>query len=515
MDTARATFAPGEDGDPDEAIAVLERLGFEFATSRRVGRTLLDTFDGRLAAAGLRAEWRQGDRAELIVSGPGTPSAAVALDAVPTSPADVPAGPLRARLAAVTEVRALLPVVAISAAVTDGAWRDRSGKTVATSSLHRDIDVDGHPDAELVPWTVEIAELTGYPKKAVTAGVALRELGLVQLGDETVVVAATAAGISLSGTRFEPTVPLDAEMPAAEGVRLVLANLADTIDGNWRGTIDDVDPEFLHDLRVAVRRTRSVLRQCKRSLPSTVVEWASERFGWLAGETGRARDLDVYLIEWDTYTSPLGLTVVDALHPVRQLLGRHRAEAATRLTATLRSSEATALLGEWRSWLRQPVAGDDLGDRADERLGWLVAARLQQVHDDLVRDGRAIGPETPGSEVHELRKDAKKLRYLIECFGSLLPSSARAPFVKQLKKLQDNLGEHQDAEVHVAELRVMAHDLHDTGAAPDTMTAIGQLAEQLDQRRLAARAAFAEEFDAFDSTSTRRSLAAVVEALDG
>ena len=63
-----------------------------------------------------------------------------------------------------------------------------------------------------------------------------------------------------------------------------------------------------------------------------------------------------------------------------------------------------------------------------------------------------------------MRKDAKKLRYLLECFGGLLAGGERKAFVKRLKALQDNLGEHQDAEVHADKLRTVADELPATTA---------------------------------------------------
>ena len=70
------------------------------------------------------------------------------------------------------------------------------------------------------------------------------------------------------GRRFSsPTIALDPKTPAADGFRAVLAHLAAAIELNVPGTIDDIDPEFLHDLRVAVRRTRSVLSNARRVLP--------------------------------------------------------------------------------------------------------------------------------------------------------------------------------------------------------------------------------------------------------
>ena len=115
-----------------------------------------------------------------------------------------------------------------------------------------------------------------------------------------------------------------------------------------------------------------------------------------------------------------------------------------------------------------------------------------------------IRPQTPADQVHDLRKDAKKLRYLLECFGSLLPDSPRKAFVRRLKALQDNLGEHQDAEVHVTELRAISRELHQDGASSDTMLAIGQLTERLDERRIVARAEFAERFAAYDTKATQQ-----------
>ena len=111
----------------------------------------------------------------------------------------------------------------------------------------------------------------------------------------------------------------------------------------------------------------------------------------------------------------------------------------------------------------------------------------------MVDRGRTITPSTPAEIVHELRKDAKKLRYLIECFGGLYDKSARTAFVSRLKALQDTLGEHQDAEVHAHALRTIADDPQRRWSA-DTLLAIGQLVERLEQRRLASRNELAERF---------------------
>ena len=123
----------------------------------------------------------------------------------------------------------------------------------------------------------------------------------------------------------------------------------------------------------------------------------------------------------------------------------------------------------------------------------------------MVERGRTITPETPAETVHDLRKDAKKLRYLIECFGGLYDKPSRTAFVGRLKALQDTLGEHQDAEVHAHALRTIADDRQRHWDA-ETLLAIGQLIERLEQRRLATRKDLAERFAAFDDKETAQAL---------
>ncbi|MDH4113393.1 MAG: CHAD domain-containing protein [Actinomycetota bacterium] len=505
------TFLP-----PAPATTVIEELmgvGFVFGSSQAVTTTLLDTFDGRLYRAGLRFTVNESDRVELELTGAMTAPAHLTVAGVPRLPGDLPPGPLRSRIAALTDVRALLPKVRVHTSRTSGVWRDASGKVVAIAVLHDGVHLVDRPEVDCPEATIEIREVPGYTKPARRAIEALRRVGVAECETDTVTQCAAAAGVDLAGFAAAATVPLDPEMSAIDGFRLVLANIATAITANWQGTIDQTDPEFLHDLRIAVRRTRTILAAAKSVLPAAVLEPARDGFAWLADLTGTPRDLDVYLLEWSRYTDPLGSDVAPSLEPVRDLIERRRADGHLELEAALRSEHAAELMTEWRTWLAQPLSSDDVSPKAGRPLGRLIAKRIARAHAVLIERGQLIGPDTPAEKVHELRKDAKKLRYLLECFGSLLRKSARKQYVTRLKALQDNLGEHQDAEVHVNMLRGIARELHDAGASPDTMVAIGQLTERLDQQRLAARAEFAERFADYDTPATRRALDAVLDGI--
>jgi CHAD domain-containing protein len=494
-------------------VDALSELGFEFGRPQDVTTTLLDTFDGRLHRSGLRLLANESGHIDLELTGDSMVPAHLTVDALPRFPVDLPPGPFRSRIADLTDVRALVPQLRVRATRTSGTWRDPSGKVVALAELYDGVRVVDRPAVDCPGATVEIHRVPGYDKAARLSRKTLRALGVTECDADTLTQCARAAGIDLAGFEAAATVPLDPEMATIDGFRRLLDNLASTITANWQGTIDQTDPEFLHDLRIAVRRSRTILSESKAVLPAAVLGPAREEFARLAALTGAPRDLDVYLLEWSRYTDPLGADVTPSLEPVRDVLERRCADVHLELETGLRSERASDLMEAWRTWLTEPLALDDRPPRADRPLGALVAKRIAHAHGVLIERGRMIGPDTPAEQVHDLRKDAKKLRYLVECFGSLLPDDARTPFVKRLKALQDNLGEHQDAEVHISMLESVANELHDTAASADTMVAIGRLTHQLDQQRLAARAEFAERFAAYDRRATQRALDAMLEGI--
>lgn len=310
-----------------------------------------------------------------------------------------------------------------------------------------------------------------------------------------------ADGVDTASGR--PRVGLDPDEPAQDGFRRVLSRLAATIDDHVPPTITDDDPEHLHELRVAVRRTRSLLRASKGVLPAEVRQTRRGDFAWLGGVTGPARDLDVYLLGWPDYLEALDPEDRPHVRLVRNELLARRRLAHAELEEALRSARFMDMLGGWRQWLAngRPLAGAGAGVPA---LGAVVARRVARAHTQLVGDGRLITDASDPEALHELRKTAKQLRYLIECFGDVFDKAPRKEFVRRLKGLQENLGAHHDADVHIVVLREIASVLDGHGALhEDDLAAIEGLAEVFDDRRRAERADFSARFAEFDETATR------------
>jgi CHAD domain-containing protein len=493
-------------------VASLVGVGAVVAEPHRRSVTLLDTFDGRVHAAGLRLIDDGGRSTHLVLGSSTSVPADVLLRAELRFAADLPVGPFRTRLTAIVEGRALLPIARWSWDVQTFARRNAADKVVVSGAFHSAAQIDGHPDVS-THQTVQIVEHTGHPKPAAELNDLLVRLGCTRLPGDPIERLLADAAIADEGTRSSPGVPLHRAAASFPSFRSVLRNLTDAVLANQQGTIDETDPEFLHDLRVAIRRIRSVLTAGRGVLPVDGRRHFREEFAWLAAATGQPRDLDVYIIEWRRYTAPLAPEVQIHLAPVLAHLQAHRADAHLDLVAALRSERTRRLLAEWQAWLAidqpanpQPNAGMPIAE--------MVAHRIRRAHDTVIVHGRAIREDSPADDLHGLRKDAKRLRYLLECFAGVLASKRRKAFVAVLRSLQDNLGEHQDAEVHGAELLSIARELDGVAVSVSTMFALGALSAQLDQRRRITRAEFHERFREFDSQTTRRALDRLLEGIE-
>ena len=132
-------------------------------------------------------------------------------------------------------------------------------------------------------------------------------------------------------------------MPASAAMATVLTALLDTLEANVNGTIRDLDTEFLHDLRIAVRRTRSALKLAGDALPDGVAGQFRPEFKWLGDLTTPTRDLDVYLLGFSDMAAGLIAATADELEPFHDHLRRNRDAAQRVLARGLRSARFSRL----------------------------------------------------------------------------------------------------------------------------------------------------------------------------
>ena len=285
-------------------------------------------------------------------------------------------------------------------------------------------------------------------------------------------------------------------------VARVLLRLLEIQDANLPPTLADSDVEFLHDYRVAIRRTRSVLRQMRGVFAPDDLAQLRASFKWLQGQTSSTRDLDVYLEEFDQLRSLAPDAMQADLEPLEPLLRERHRKARAAMEAALTSERARTLHDEWANVLGVLVLESE-ADRPDAArpIGKVAAKRIRKVHHKMVKMGRRIeadGSRARPEQYHELRKKGKELRYLLELFGAqLFDPDVVTPMIKVLKGMQDVLGLHQDREVQIAMLKELAQELVGQPGGAGALMAIGTLIERLQADAHEARGDFAEVFADF------------------
>jgi CHAD domain-containing protein len=506
---------------PDVAGAVSSGTGSTFSVSddgpvRRVRRTWLDTFDWRLYRAGLALEQvAASGRTELVLTGRHGDRLAVAQAGSangdggqarwPALVGALPPGPLREMLEPVVGVRALAPVARATSRVREQRVLNSDTKTIARLAIDQ-MSVS-YPARALTAPRLAVSALRGYQAQAGRLGSALAAAPGIRPSSGSALDAALAA-LGTEPAARTGDIQLTAGLPAAVAMAAILTALLDAIEANLRGTVGDIDTEFLHDLRVAVRRTRSALKLAGHALPGDLAARYAPEFRWLGDLTTPTRDLDVYLLGFDRMTSGLVAAASEELTPFRQYLERARTAAHRELARGLRSSRFGRLTDHWRAELASVQAGRKRPAVAELAGRQIAIAQLR-----ALRVGQRITAASPASELHDLRKRCKELRYLLEMFGSLYDPEQRWRAVRELKALQDCLGAFQDAEVQRTEIHAFADRMLAARSAPAaTLLAMGEVAAGLARRQRQARLEFDSRFAAFAGQASQARLTALTRA---
>jgi CHAD domain-containing protein len=504
-------------GDDDSALGTaLAVPGSAFIWSadgrpRTLRRVWLDTFDWRLYRSGLTLE-QVSSRGSIEMTLTGRDGSVLATEHPgrgrwPRLLDGLPAGPLRDQLAPVVGVRALLPVARAQSAITERRALNPDEKTIARVSLDR--MTVSYPAHATLPPRLTVTPLRGYATQTQQlADMLAATPGIADGARPTLEAALVAAGQRPGEYPGKADIRLTARMPAAAALSVVLTALLDTVEANVAGTIRDVDTEFLHDLRIAVRRTRSALKLAGDVLPGNLAHDFGGEFRWLGDATTPTRDLDVYLLALPQMIAGLVAGTADELEPFRAHLARRRAAAQRELARALRSGRFSRLTREWRRALETASAG--AGPPSAARL---ASSRIARAHRRVLRDGGAITATSAPERLHDLRKRCKELRYLLELFGSLYDPAARWQAARELKGLQDCLGEFQDTQVQRDELRAFAAQMMAERSAPAaTLLAMGEIAAGLAGRQQRARTDFAGRFRDFASPLGRSRFRALTGA---
>ena len=257
---------------------------------------------------------------------------------------------------------------------------------------------------------------------------------------------ALARGESLAPVKARPPT-LAADMSVVDAFAAVIWTSLAHLQANERGMLAGEDPEYLHQMRVALRRLRSAFSVFAPLLPAATIAPITAELKWLGSALGPARDWDVFQTE--------------TLPPVQAEFGEHPALsafihqcAALRRTAARRARRTVAsqryqrlvltlagrlTAGGWSEGLDETERGR-LAAPVVEFAGTVLERRYARVR----KRARKLATLSP-AELHRLRIAIKKFRYATDFFAGLYEGKRARETLKRLARLQDVLGAINDA----------------------------------------------------------------------
>ncbi len=320
-------------------------------------------------------------------------------------------------------------------------------------------------EAELQGRPYRALQIEGPRPQSLALAIALgADIDCAWDGAHPLLVLAQQLGLFAARPLWANQIALDlpqdaAELAAVDALQAcgaMLRHCLTQLDGNIACLRDARDSEGVHQMRVALRRLRSVLALHKTLLPSAELDAARLDLAWLNEPLGRRRDLDVFVEETLT---PLRRALPDlaALDDLQILLDERRQAAQRALLSAFESARFARLrlalehLSHTRPHDMQ--AGDATPPPALRHAALLLRRRRRKL--------KKLGARLDGlnePDLHELRILAKKLRYAVEFYrpffarpgkmaGKTSGKASVKAHLRALAALQDALGALNDAAV--------------------------------------------------------------------
>ncbi len=413
---------------------------------------------------------------------------------------DFPKGELEHYLKPIIKMRRLIKLVDLTSHTVPYRVLNADEKTVTWVSFET-IRSRSRKSQFTIGTQIWITPIKGYDKHAAKIKKQIQRLGFMPSTDEDAYFQALyEAGLEPGDYSAKLNLNLAPEMRADDATRTIFRILLKVIKANEPQIKHDIDTEILHDYRVAIRRTRSALGWDKKIFNRSLIARFQKDLAFVGKLSNQLRDLDVYLLNQEKYKAMLPPVLQDDLTPLFEYLAKQRAAAFRKVVSAIQSQKYKKIMQSWAAFLNETQNEDSQGPAASHPILRLASKRINNQYRDIVKSGRRILEDSEDEKLHKLRIKCKKLRYLIQFFANLYPPDKINTLVKQLKKLQDMLGNFNDLCVQVDYLLGVSKKMPvNLSQSNQTLVAMGSLIGKLETERQATKNSFAVTFDRFAS----------------
>jgi CHAD domain-containing protein len=455
---------------------------------------MLDTYDGHLRCIGHILLQLKGELALFDLSSGEIHTQPVKI--YWTMAGELRGGAVGFKLKELSELRAFLPVCELTVSLHRLAVLDEVEKIVVRARV-----ITVQKGRKSHSWLVT-EPLRGYSTEHKHVLEALSEYGCAAISAEKDFYPQLAINRPLYESK--PEVPLVQSAPIIESTSRIAQAFLDVARSNEAGIMGDQDTEFVHDYRVSLRRVRSLLSLFKGVYSAEDTARLKSELAMIMKQTNRLRDLDVYLMDRAGYYKLVPKSMHGGLDIMFDQFVEERKTVFGEVCRMLRSKayadQIKAVQGCFsQAGLLRP------GSAAEESTGHFARRLILKRYTKVSRIASMISPETPDEQVHELRIQCKKLRYLLEFFVPLFPAKIMKGLVKPLKRLQDVLGRFNDYSVQQASLSAFV-ERHPMRGKKGLMLAesIGALVATLYQLQLKARSEVESCIEGFVNDDTKK-----------
>ncbi len=212
------------------------------------------------------------------------------------------------------------------------------------------------------------------------------------------------------------------------------------------GTRLGMDPEHLHNMRVASRRLLAALWVFRGALPERRAAVFKREFKWVAKTLGQVRDLDIAIKRLEDESQSLPEEELKALKVYKDYLNDQREAAHRRVLAVLDCSEFEQIKAKMERYLSKGPPSQTVAADAETPAQVAASRMFLSSLTDIRKKAKNISPSSPDEVLHAFRRKCKRMRYQGEFFTPLYGNPAKK-IAARFIDMQDILGAHQDTVV--------------------------------------------------------------------